>query len=32
MNPKLVLSSGALGHSDFDVDFSVYSRFSESKC
>ena len=29
--PELILSNGPVGHSEFDVDFEVYYRFSESK-
>ena len=27
----IVFSSGTMGHSEFDVDFAVYSSFEESK-
>ena len=29
--PELILSSGTMGDSEVDVDFSIYSRFEESK-
>ena len=29
--PKLISSSGTMGHSEFNVYFAVYSRFVESK-
>ena len=29
-SPELVFSGGMVGHSEVDVDFSVYSKFAES--